>query len=40
MQLTVRDVAGLLKVTEKTIYRWLKNGSLPAYRVNLSLIHI
>jgi PTS system nitrogen regulatory IIA component len=34
MQLTVRDVAGLLKVTEKTIYRWLKNGSLPAYRVN------
>jgi len=34
MQLTVRDVAGLLKVTEKTIYRWLKHGSLPAYRVN------
>ncbi len=34
MQLTVRDVAGLLSVTEKTIYRWLKSGSLPAYRVN------
>lgn len=34
MQLTVRDVAALLNVTEKTIYRWLKNGSLPAYRVN------
>jgi PTS system nitrogen regulatory IIA component len=34
MQLTVRDVADLLNVTEKTIYRWLKKGSLPAYRVN------
>ena len=34
MQLTVRDVADLLSVTEKTIYRWLKSGSLPAYRVN------
>jgi PTS system nitrogen regulatory IIA component len=34
MQLTVRDVASLLSVTEKTIYRWLKRGSLPAYRVN------
>jgi PTS system nitrogen regulatory IIA component len=34
MQLTVRDVANLLSVTEKTIYRWLKKGSLPAYRVN------
>lgn len=34
MQLTVRDVADLLSVSEKTIYRWLKRGSLPAYRVN------
>ena len=34
MQLTVRDVAGLLKVSEKTIYRWLAQGSIPAYRVN------
>ena len=34
MQLTVRDVANLLSVTEKTIYRWLKQGFLPAYRVN------
>jgi len=33
MQLTVKDVANLLKVNEKTIYRWLKNGSLPAYQV-------
>ena len=33
MQLTVKDVAKLLSVNEKTIYRWLKKGSLPAYRV-------
>jgi PTS system nitrogen regulatory IIA component len=34
MQLTVRDVAKLLNVSEKTIYRWVNQGSLPAYRVN------
>ena len=34
MQLTVRDVARLLNVSEKTIYRWITQGSLPAYRVN------
>jgi nitrogen PTS system EIIA component len=33
MQLAVKDVAKLLNVNEKTIYRWLKSGSLPAYRV-------
>ncbi|NLE38296.1 MAG: helix-turn-helix domain-containing protein, partial [Pirellulaceae bacterium] len=34
MDLSVRDSAQLLKVSEKTIYRWVKQGSLPAYRVN------
>ncbi|MBI4578689.1 MAG: PTS sugar transporter subunit IIA [Planctomycetes bacterium] len=34
MQLTVRDVARLLNVAEKTVYRWITQGSLPAYRVN------
>ena len=34
MQLTVRDVARLLNVSEKTIYRWIKEASIPAYRVN------
>ncbi len=33
MQLTVRDVAQLLSVTEKTIYRWIKERSIPAYRI-------
>lgn len=34
MQLTVKDVAKLLNVCEKTVYRWLGDGILPAYRVN------
>ncbi len=34
MQLTVRDVARLLSVSEKTVYRWIKDRSLPAYRIN------
>jgi PTS system nitrogen regulatory IIA component len=34
MQLTVRDVSSLLKVSEKTVYRWINQGILPAYRVN------
>jgi nitrogen PTS system EIIA component len=34
MDLSVRDSAQLLKVSEKTIYRWVKQGRLPAYRVN------
>lgn len=34
MELSVRDSARLLKVSEKTIYRWVKLGKLPAYRVN------
>jgi len=34
MQLTVREVAKLFNVSEKTIYRWIKDGGIPAYRVN------
>lgn len=34
MDLSVRDSAQLLKVSEKTIYRWVKQGKLPAYRIN------
>ena len=33
MQLGVRDAARILGVSEKTIYRWIKQGTLPAYRV-------
>ncbi|MFA6003844.1 MAG: PTS sugar transporter subunit IIA [Elusimicrobiota bacterium] len=34
MQLIVKDAARLLSVSEKTIYRWIEEGILPAYRVN------
>lgn len=34
MDLNVRDSARLLRVSEKTIYRWVQQGKLPAYRVN------
>jgi PTS system nitrogen regulatory IIA component len=33
VNLSVRDTARLLKVSEKTIYRWIKQQSIPAYRV-------
>lgn len=34
MTLTVRDIARLLSVSEKTIYRWINQGVLPAYQVH------
>ena len=36
MQLSVSDVAQLLNVSEKTVYRWLQQGKLPAYRTFLT----
>jgi len=34
MQLSVKDAAGILNVSEKTIYRWIKQAVIPAYRIN------
>lgn len=34
MKLQVKDAARLLSVSEKTIYRWIKQGSIPAYRLS------
>jgi len=34
MEVGVRDAAGLLNVSEKTIYRWIKDSKLPAYKIN------
>lgn len=34
MQLTVGEVAKLLKVTERKVRAWIKDAGLPAYRVN------
>lgn len=33
-KLSVRDAAALLNASEKSVYRWIKQGVLPAYRVN------
>jgi PTS system nitrogen regulatory IIA component len=34
MQLQVKDAAGLFQVSEKTIYRWIADSGLPAYKIN------
>ena len=34
MQLTVQNVAVLLNVSEKTVYRWINDSGLPGYRVS------
>jgi PTS system nitrogen regulatory IIA component len=34
VKLTVRDAAEILGVSEKTIYRWIQAGTLPAYKIN------
>ena len=34
MQLSVKNAASLLNVSEKTIYRWIKQEVIPAYRIN------
>ena len=37
MQLGVKDAARLLNVSEKTVYRWIKQEIIPVYRVNEQL---
>ena len=34
MELTVRNVSELLNVSEKTVYRWISERSLPGYRLS------
>lgn len=34
MQLKIREVAKLLNVSDKTVYRWIQAGALPAYHVH------
>ncbi len=34
MQLSVKDTASILNVSEKTIYRWIKQEAIPSYRIN------
>ena len=34
MDLKIKDVAELLRVSETTVRRWLSSGKIPAYRLN------
>lgn len=34
MKLTVKEAAKMFNVSEKTIYRWIEQKALPAYRIN------
>lgn len=34
MKLSVRDAAKVLNVDEETVYRWVKNGTLPSIRID------
>jgi PTS system nitrogen regulatory IIA component len=34
MQIDVREAARLLTISEKTVYRWVRRGMLPAYRIH------
>ncbi|PNU19995.1 PTS fructose transporter subunit IIA [Geothermobacter hydrogeniphilus] len=34
MNLSVKDTSALLKVSEKTVYRWIQQGAIPAYKVH------
>ena len=34
MQLSVKDTAKILNVSEKTIYRWIEQQMVPVYRIN------
>ncbi len=34
MQLSVKDTATILDVSEKTVYRWIKDQAIPFYKIN------
>lgn len=34
MQLNIREAASLMNVSEKTVYRWIEQRNLPAFRIN------
>ncbi len=34
MNLKIKDIVDLLQVSEKTIYRWIKDKKIPAYKIN------
>jgi len=34
MELKIKDIVDLLQVSEKTVYRWIKDKKIPCYRIN------
>ncbi len=34
MDLKIKDIIDLLQVSEKTVYRWIKEKKIPCYRIN------
>lgn len=34
MELKIKDIVSLLQVSEKTVYRWIKDQKIPCYRIN------
>ena len=34
MELKIKDIAELFQITEKTVYRWIKDKKIPCYRIN------
>ena len=34
MELKIKDIVNLLQVSEKTVYRWIKDKKIPCYRIN------
>lgn len=34
MELKLKDIVNMLQVSEKTVYRWIKDKKIPCYRIN------
>jgi nitrogen PTS system EIIA component len=34
MELKIKEIVDLLQVSEKTVYRWIKDKKIPCYRIN------
>jgi len=34
MELKIKDIVELLQVSEKTVYRWIRDKKIPCYRIN------
>ncbi len=34
MELKIKDVVNILQVSEKTVYRWIKDKKIPCYKIN------